>query len=171
MKIAAALERDIRVIPILVEGAAMPRREELPEDLARLARRNALIVRHESFRSDADRLIAEIEAILHASIGHSGAVPTGLAEIGQAVHPLRCRRSRRPRLPRLGRRLVGPAIIVAVVLIVIVIIYVRTYRNVPEIWRNDSSRELQALTPRTETSDSGTRSEEFMIKAPWRLIV
>jgi hypothetical protein len=61
LEIAAALERDIRVIPILVEGAVMPRRQELPEDLAELADRNALSVRHESFRSDADRLLAAIE--------------------------------------------------------------------------------------------------------------
>ena len=42
LEIAAALERDIRVIPILVEGAVMPRRQQLPEALAGLARRNAL---------------------------------------------------------------------------------------------------------------------------------
>jgi hypothetical protein len=35
LEIAAALERDIRVIPVLVEGAVMPRRQQLPEDLAK----------------------------------------------------------------------------------------------------------------------------------------
>jgi TIR domain len=64
LEIAAALERDIRVIPILVEGAVMPRRQQLPEALVRLARRNALSVRHESFRADADRLLAAVEPIL-----------------------------------------------------------------------------------------------------------
>src|SRR5215216_2926266 len=64
LEIAAALERDIRVIPILVEGAVMPRRQQLPEALAGLARRQALSVRHESFRADADRLLAAIESIL-----------------------------------------------------------------------------------------------------------
>jgi TIR domain len=64
LEIAAALERDIRVIPILVEGAVMPRRQELPEALAGLARRNALILRHESFGSDAERLLEEVESIL-----------------------------------------------------------------------------------------------------------
>jgi WD40 repeat protein len=66
LEIAAALERDIRVIPILVEGAQMPRRQQLPEDLGRLARRNAVGLRHESFRADADRLLAVIEPILRA---------------------------------------------------------------------------------------------------------
>jgi hypothetical protein len=64
LEIAAALERDIRVIPILVEGAVMPRRQELPDSVGGLARRNALSVRHESFRADADRLLAAIEPIL-----------------------------------------------------------------------------------------------------------
>ena len=64
LEIGAALERDIRVIPILVAGAVMPRRQELPDGLARLVRRNALTVRHESFRSDTDRLLAAIESIL-----------------------------------------------------------------------------------------------------------
>ena len=42
----------------------MPRRQQLPEALARLSRRNALSVRHESFRADADRLLAAVEPIL-----------------------------------------------------------------------------------------------------------
>jgi hypothetical protein len=69
LEIAAALERDIRVIPILVDGAVMPRRQELPDALARLARRNALSLRHESFRADADRLLASIEPILRPPAG------------------------------------------------------------------------------------------------------
>ena len=64
LEIQTALERDIRVIPILVEGAVMPRRRQLPEQLAGLARRNAHFLRHESFRSDADRLLEAIESIL-----------------------------------------------------------------------------------------------------------
>jgi TIR domain len=68
LEIAAALERNIRVIPILVEGAVMPRRQQLPEGLGRLARRNAVTLRHESFRSDVDRLLATIEPILRAPV-------------------------------------------------------------------------------------------------------
>jgi hypothetical protein len=75
LEIAAALERPIRVIPILVEGAAMPRRQELPEALTGLARRNALILRHESFRSDADRLLAAIEPLVET--GTPGSVAAG----------------------------------------------------------------------------------------------
>ena len=55
LEIEAALARGVRVIPTLVEGAVMPGRKDLPESLAGSARRNALLIRHESFRLDAGR--------------------------------------------------------------------------------------------------------------------
>ena len=64
LELEAAFAADIRVIPILVEGATMPRRQELPDSIADLTRRNALILRHEAFRSDAARLMVAIEQIL-----------------------------------------------------------------------------------------------------------
>ena len=64
LEIEAALASGVRVIPILIDGAVMPGREDLPESLAGLARRNALLIRHETFRSDAGRLVTEIERIL-----------------------------------------------------------------------------------------------------------
>jgi hypothetical protein len=62
-----ALARDVRVIPILVEDAVMPTRDDLPGTLAGLVRRNAFTVRHESFRSDTERLIAVIDGIVPGS--------------------------------------------------------------------------------------------------------
>jgi hypothetical protein len=103
LEIGAALDRDIRVIPMLVAGAVMPRRHELPEELARLARRNALSVRHESFRSDADRLLAAIEPILRAET----AAPVASAARGQAQQepkaPPDRRRTRTPPLKGASR--------------------------------------------------------------------
>jgi hypothetical protein len=69
LEIEAALARGVRVIPILVEGAVMPGRQDLPESLADLARRNALVIRHESFRSDAGRLVTAIEHVLGVAPG------------------------------------------------------------------------------------------------------
>jgi tetratricopeptide (TPR) repeat protein len=66
LEIAAALERDIFLIPILVDRAVVPHRHELPEGLAGLVRRNALSLRHESFRSDSERLLTAIERIVQA---------------------------------------------------------------------------------------------------------
>lgn len=41
-EIQAALERRIRVIPVLVDGAVAPRQQQLPHDLRKVARLNAL---------------------------------------------------------------------------------------------------------------------------------
>src|SRR5215469_14497009 len=66
LEVESALARDVRVIPILVEGAVMPAQQDLPDSLSRLGRRNALTIRHESFRSDAGRLITALEGVLSA---------------------------------------------------------------------------------------------------------
>jgi hypothetical protein len=97
LEIAAALERDIRVIPILVEGAAMPRRSQLPDSLAKLARRNALSVRHESFRFDADRLLDGIEQILQAKAASAASDPTQVAPVPpKRLEPERWRQQAAP---------------------------------------------------------------------------
>jgi len=62
LEIAAALGRDISVIPILVDGARMPKVSELPGSLQPLAHRNAIVVRHDCFGRDADALIQAIRA-------------------------------------------------------------------------------------------------------------
>ena len=73
LEIEAALARGVRVIPILAEGAVMPGRNDLPESLAGLAHRNAIRIRHESFRNDAERLVAAIERILAPAPGATAA--------------------------------------------------------------------------------------------------
>jgi TPR repeat protein len=61
MEIVAALQRKIRVIPVLVGGAQMPREQELPEVLAPLSRRNAIELSETRFHADVDRLIEAIK--------------------------------------------------------------------------------------------------------------
>jgi TIR domain len=57
IEIAAALQRNIPVIPVLLEGARIPKADELPEDLKELALRNGMEIRHASFQDDMNRLI------------------------------------------------------------------------------------------------------------------
>jgi formylglycine-generating enzyme required for sulfatase activity len=57
IEIATALQRDIRVIPILLDGARMPKAGQLPKNLEELSVRHGIEVRHASFRSDMDNLI------------------------------------------------------------------------------------------------------------------
>jgi hypothetical protein len=64
LEVAAALRRNIRVIPVLVQGAVMPRAEELPEDLAPLSRRQAIELRDQHWKTDIKRLINYLEKVL-----------------------------------------------------------------------------------------------------------
>jgi len=64
MEIAAALQRNMRVIPVLVQGASMPGTDELPEDLAPLTRRNAFELHDSSWGDDVGRLISALERVL-----------------------------------------------------------------------------------------------------------
>jgi hypothetical protein len=64
LEIEAALTRGIRVIPILVGGAAMPRRDQLPPSLAALARRHALELSPSRFDFDTNRLITVLDKTL-----------------------------------------------------------------------------------------------------------
>jgi hypothetical protein len=64
VEIAAALQRNIRVIPVLVQGASMPSADELPDDLAPLARRNAFELHDASWRGEVERLITTLDRVL-----------------------------------------------------------------------------------------------------------
>ena len=58
LKIEAALRRDIAVVPVLVDGASMPKQTQLPPSIAELAYRNGSVVRyHPDFNGDMERLI------------------------------------------------------------------------------------------------------------------
>ena len=57
LETAAALKRDIPVIPVLVRGARMPRAEQLPEVLADLSFRNSVELSHARWASDVHLLM------------------------------------------------------------------------------------------------------------------
>ena len=51
---------DVRVIPVLVEGARMPQRDELPESVQRLARLHAFDLSDSRWTSDIERLSVQL---------------------------------------------------------------------------------------------------------------
>ena len=63
LEIALALRRGILVIPVLVEGASMPRAADLRGDLKGLAQRNALALGDQEFHSDVAKLIKALRAV------------------------------------------------------------------------------------------------------------
>jgi TIR domain/WD domain, G-beta repeat len=64
IEIEAALQRNVRVIPVLVDGAAMPKASELPESLKGLARRQGTEVSPARFEADVDKLTIALGSIL-----------------------------------------------------------------------------------------------------------
>ena len=72
LEIAAALARDIRIIPVLVGGARMPLSQELPHSLQPLARRQAVEISDSRFHADVDRLIESIDRILAPTVHQAG---------------------------------------------------------------------------------------------------
>jgi hypothetical protein len=65
VEIAAALARNIRVIPVTIDGARLPKADELPDPLKPLIRRQAVEVRNAQFHRDAEALIEK----LHRALG------------------------------------------------------------------------------------------------------
>jgi hypothetical protein len=63
-EIAIALLIGVKVVPVLVANASMPRVSDLPDDLKALAGLNAIEVRPSSFSADADRLVNELEKMV-----------------------------------------------------------------------------------------------------------
>jgi hypothetical protein len=84
LEIEAALARDVRVIPILVDGARMPRAEELPDSLAKLVRRQALELSPSRFEFDTGRLLKVLDGTL-AEVRAAHAEPSPTSSVPQAA--------------------------------------------------------------------------------------
>jgi len=63
LEVGTALQRNIRVIPVLVGGAQVPIEDVLPEDLEALSRRQAHELTDSRWEYDTDQLIRSIESI------------------------------------------------------------------------------------------------------------
>jgi hypothetical protein len=67
-EIQAALERGVRVIPVLVDGVGPLRQEQLPAALQELARLNVLDLSYGRYEYDAARLLDLIQGVLAADV-------------------------------------------------------------------------------------------------------
>lgn len=65
---ASALRRDIPVIPVLVQGARMPRAEDLPDDLKELAFRNGVEITHARWDSDVLLLTQALQSYVQPAV-------------------------------------------------------------------------------------------------------
>ncbi len=63
VELETALVRNIRVVPVLVDGAEVPMSNSLPAGLAHLVDRQAVRLTHERFAADADALVKSLTKI------------------------------------------------------------------------------------------------------------
>ncbi len=83
LETASALKRDIPVVPVLVQGAGMPRAQDLPEDLKELSFRNGVELTHARWDSDLEVLLKALRPYVQTKpestrpAAVSGAGPTG----------------------------------------------------------------------------------------------
>jgi serine/threonine protein kinase len=66
LEVEAGLRCGVRLFPVLLHGAQMPSREELPDGLSALRRRNALQIDRKNWHYDVARLVAALEVITPA---------------------------------------------------------------------------------------------------------
>lgn len=72
-EVQTALAHGMPVVPLLVDGAAMPAADSLPEPLRPLALRQAVVIDHRRFAADLDRLAAD----LYRQLGETLPPPPG----------------------------------------------------------------------------------------------
>jgi hypothetical protein len=167
LEIEAALTRDVRIIPILIDGARMPNADELPVGLASLARRQALELSPSRFEYDTSRLLKILDMTLaEVRTAHDGSATTSSSGAQQAVANAaekdssatgRTRDPNRSESDRTVRRLVmiGVPLVAAVLAIYLIIQVVLDKPTRPQ--NNDSAQSLAG--------------NELRQDAPWRLIV
>jgi hypothetical protein len=96
VEIEAALARDMRVIPVLVEDAKMPSPDELPHGLVPFTLKNALRLRGVWWREDVDGLLLALERIAEEKPGAERAEQAERKRAEQARHE-RAKRERAER--------------------------------------------------------------------------
>src|SRR6516164_6675547 len=72
LEIETALARDIRVVPLLIDGARMPQPEDLPESLRPLLDRQHVELDHERFGSEVEKVIKALSKVV---------TPTALSKV------------------------------------------------------------------------------------------
>jgi hypothetical protein len=101
LEVETALRRpDVTPIPVLVAGARMPNREDLPEELRAITRRNALELSDLRWRQDVGRLISTLDGLLReVRLPRVAPSPGRSVATGDAVSPDVARAAEQTRAP------------------------------------------------------------------------
>lgn len=115
-EIAAALERGLRVIPTLIDGAEMPEAAALPPRIADLARRNALQLSSVTWHSDLEILVAALRRLLPPPAPLEGSPDPAMGST--AASPVPPVDEERPSRKRPFPRWAAPAAAAALILVI-----------------------------------------------------
>ncbi|WP_455833597.1 toll/interleukin-1 receptor domain-containing protein [Pseudarthrobacter siccitolerans] len=137
LEVQAALTRNVRVIPILVDTARMPRADELPESLARLVRRQALEFSPARFEFDTSRLFKVLDTTLaevrrtqdDGETAAAAAPPPVPAPHPMPLQPEHNGRNEPPHRRPLSRRVLLLAGVAAAVVILLVVLVVANLQS------------------------------------------
>ena len=89
VELKVALESGAVVLPVLVGDAAMPEPDELPDELAALSSRNAILVHDDAgFRGDIDRLVRFVHSVPGRAGAGAAPTPVAGAPAGPAPTPV-----------------------------------------------------------------------------------
>ena len=94
VEVETALRQDIRVVPVLVDGAELPQPDDLPASLRPLLLRQALQLSNAGFRSEVARLIAAVDAVLGTGSVQTAKVPKRPKQSSEKPKPDHRARSR-----------------------------------------------------------------------------
>jgi cytoskeletal protein RodZ len=106
LELEAGLQRNVRVVPVLIHDAQVPEQADLPESLHPLLRRNAVTLSRKYWHLDVEELIAAVDRIARANTGREAAnVEHAKRERGEAQQAVESGRERtepvvRQRRPR-----------------------------------------------------------------------
>jgi hypothetical protein len=166
LEIEAALTRDVRIIPILIDGAHMPKADELPAGLASLVRRQALELSPSRFEYDTSRLLKVLDTTLaEVRTAHDGSATTSSPAAQQALANTADEDS--SATPSTGvpnrsdrSRTVRRVVMIGVPLVAVLAIYL-----IIQVVLDKPTR------PQNNDSAQSLAGNEIRQDAPWRLIV
>lgn len=134
LEVQAALTRNVRVIPILVDRARMPRADELPNTLAKLVRRQALEFSPARFEFDTSRLFKVLDNTLEevrrtqddGGMADGASTAPASAPDRAPPQPEQNKQSGPPRRRALSKRalLLGGAAAVVMILLVALVVFI-----------------------------------------------
>jgi TIR domain len=152
LEVQAALTRNVRVIPILVDKARMPRADELPESLARLVRRQALEFSPARFEFDTSRLFKVLDTTLaevrrtqdDAEMPAAATPDPSPAPDPTPLQPEHNGRSETPHRQPLSKRVLLLGAAAAAVVILLVVLVVANLQTRPSTDANSGDRQAPA---------------------------